>query len=100
MNIPTLLTLFRICIIPVLALAFYLLPAPWSNILATAAFVLAAISDWLDGYLARRFNQSTAFGAFLDPVADKLIVAVVLVILVQSYASIWLAAPAAIIICR
>ncbi|MCP4695993.1 MAG: CDP-diacylglycerol--glycerol-3-phosphate 3-phosphatidyltransferase [Gammaproteobacteria bacterium] len=99
MNIPTILTILRIALIPVLALVFYL-PSPWSNITATATFILAALTDWFDGYLARRFNQTTPLGAFLDPVADKLIVAVVLVLLTESYATPWIALPAAIIIGR
>lgn len=99
MTTPTLLTLIRIALIPVLALFFYL---PWDRARAITAliFTLAAITDWLDGYLARRLNQTSAFGAFLDPVADKLMVAVALVLLVQADPTPWLAIPAAIIIGR
>jgi CDP-diacylglycerol--glycerol-3-phosphate 3-phosphatidyltransferase/cardiolipin synthase len=99
MNIPNLLTLLRIILIPVLVGVFYL-PWTWANELATLVFALAAITDWFDGYLARRWNQTTAFGAFLDPVADKLIVAVALVLLVQAHPSPWMAIPAAVIIGR
>lgn len=99
MTTPTLLTLIRIALIPVLVLFFYL---PWDRARAVTAmiFMLAAITDWLDGYLARRLNQTSAFGAFLDPVADKLMVAVALVLLVQADPTPWLAIPAAIIIGR
>ncbi|RKZ42700.1 MAG: CDP-diacylglycerol--glycerol-3-phosphate 3-phosphatidyltransferase [Gammaproteobacteria bacterium] len=99
MNIPNILTLLRIILIPVFVGVFYL---PWNgaNVLTTLVFALAAITDWFDGYLARRWNQTSAFGAFLDPVADKLIVTTALVFLVQAHPSPWLAIPAAIIIGR
>jgi CDP-diacylglycerol--glycerol-3-phosphate 3-phosphatidyltransferase/cardiolipin synthase len=99
MTTPTLLTLVRIALIPVLVLFFYL---PWemSRPVTALIFTLAAVTDWLDGYLARRLNQTSAFGAFLDPVADKLMVAVALVLLVQANPTPWLAIPAAIIIGR
>ncbi len=99
MNIPNLLTLLRIILIPVFVGVFYL-PWAWANVLSTLVFGLAAITDWFDGYLARRWDQTSAFGAFLDPVADKLIVAVALVFLVQIHPNPWLAIPAAIIIGR
>lgn len=81
LNTPNLLTLLRIVLIPVFIVAYYL-PSDWSHVLSMGFFVIAAITDWLDGYLARRLNQSSAFGAFLDPVADKLMVAAALVLLV------------------
>ena len=99
MNIPNTLTLFRIALIPVFIIVFYL-PVEWSHIAATAVFSLAAITDALDGYLARKLNQTSTLGAFLDPVADKLMVAVVLVLLVQQHPTVWLALPAAVIIGR
>lgn len=80
-NAPNLLTLLRIFLIPVFIAAYYL-PFRWAPLLATALFVLAALTDWLDGYLARRLNQASPFGAFLDPVADKLMVASALVLLI------------------
>lgn len=80
LNIPNILTLIRILLIPVIFVV-YLLHNSWSNEAVTVIFVSAAITDWLDGYLARRLNQYSAFGEFLDPVADKLIVATVLVLL-------------------
>ena len=98
-NTPILLTLLRIGLIPMFVGAFYL-PISWANILCTALFGLAAITDWLDGYLARRLEQTSAFGAFLDPVADKLIVAAALVLLVQSNPTPWVAIAAVIIIGR
>ncbi len=86
-NIPNLLTWLRILLIPVFVTAFYLsddtLLPHLKNQIATGVFVLAAVTDWLDGYLARKLNQSSAFGAFLDPVADKLMVAAALILLVK-----------------
>ncbi|MFM9912534.1 MAG: CDP-diacylglycerol--glycerol-3-phosphate 3-phosphatidyltransferase [Methylophilaceae bacterium] len=86
-NAPNMLTAARIAMIPVFVGLFYLpagiMPLERANLLATIVFVLAAITDWLDGYLARRLNQTSNFGAFLDPVADKLMVAAALVVLVD-----------------
>ena len=87
LNVPNLITWLRITLIPLLIAIFYL-PDAWlspdgKNVAACAVFVVAALSDWLDGYLARALNQASAFGAFLDPVADKLIVAAALVVLLQ-----------------
>ncbi|HHJ14208.1 MAG TPA: CDP-diacylglycerol--glycerol-3-phosphate 3-phosphatidyltransferase [Gammaproteobacteria bacterium] len=98
-TVPNLLTLFRIVLIPVLVLVYYL-PFAWNHVAATALFGLAAVTDWFDGYLARRLGQSSPFGAFLDPVADKLIVAVVLVLLVQRNPAWWFVVPASVIIGR
>jgi CDP-diacylglycerol--glycerol-3-phosphate 3-phosphatidyltransferase/cardiolipin synthase len=87
LNIPNLLTWLRILLIPVFVAAFYLsddaLKPYFKNLISTGIFLLAAITDWLDGYLARKLNQSSAFGAFLDPVADKLMVAAALIVLVK-----------------
>lgn len=99
MNIPNLLTLIRILLIPVLVV-FYYLPFSWGHITAALIFAVAAFSDWLDGYLARTLKQGTRFGAFLDPVADKLIVVVVLVLIVGEMSSIYLSIPAAVIVGR
>ena len=86
-NIPNLLTWLRILLIPVFVTVFYLsdstLNPHLKNLIATGVFLLAAVTDWLDGYLARRLDQSSAFGAFLDPVADKLMVAAALILLVE-----------------
>ena len=83
-NLPTWLTLFRVALLPVMVVAFYT-PFPGHNITAAIVFVLAAFTDWLDGFLARRMNLTSAFGAFLDPVADKLMVATTLFLLVESH---------------
>ena len=99
LNIPNILTGFRIFLIPVFVL-FYYLPVTWAAPAAAFIFLLASITDILDGYLARKLNQQTAFGAFLDPVADKIMVAVSLVMIVEHYAVIWIAIPAMIMICR
>ncbi|MEQ8290047.1 MAG: CDP-diacylglycerol--glycerol-3-phosphate 3-phosphatidyltransferase [Gammaproteobacteria bacterium] len=99
MNIPNTLTLLRIVLIPVFVLVFYL-PIGWSNEVACIIFVVAAVTDIFDGYLARRLNQLSKLGAFLDPVADKLMVAVALVLIVERQPNIVLALPAAVIICR
>jgi len=87
LSLPNILTWFRILMIPVLVTLFYL-PESWlsaadRNLFACVIFTAAAITDWLDGYLARRLNQMSAFGAFLDPVADKLMVAAALIVLVE-----------------
>ena len=86
-NIPILLTWLRVALIP-LVVGVYYLPVHWlphsdQNLAATLVFIIAAITDWFDGFLARRWNQTSAFGAFLDPVADKLMVAGALLILIQ-----------------
>jgi cardiolipin synthase len=85
-NIPILLTWLRVALIPLVVLL--ILPSTWirqadGNLAATIVFIVAAITDWFDGFLARRWNQTSAFGAFLDPVADKLMVAGALLVLVQ-----------------
>jgi CDP-diacylglycerol--glycerol-3-phosphate 3-phosphatidyltransferase len=99
MTLANQLTLLRILFIPLLVIVFYL-PYDWRFPASSFIFLLAAITDWLDGWVARTYNQSTAFGAFLDPVADKLMVAAALVLLVEVHASPWFAVPAVIIIGR
>jgi cardiolipin synthase len=86
-NIPILLTWLRVALIP-LVVGVYYLPIHWlprsdQDLAATIVFVVAAVTDWFDGFLARRWNQTSAFGAFLDPVADKLMVAGALLVLVH-----------------
>ena len=81
-NAPNILTLLRIVLIPLFVIAYHL-PHPLSHKLATGIFILAAVTDWLDGYLARRLEQLSPFGAFLDPVADKLMIAAALILLVS-----------------
>lgn len=84
LNIPNLLTWARILLIPlVVGIYYFPIPVAEANLIATAAFIVAAVTDWFDGWLARKLGQTSAFGAFLDPVADKLMVAAALVILVQ-----------------
>jgi len=99
LTFPMILTLLRIALIPVLVLFFYL-PYSWSSIAAAVVFIFAAITDWLDGYLARRMDLMTPFGAFLDPVADKLMVATALVLLVSRNPAVLFTVSAAIIIGR
>ncbi|KKW68145.1 CDP-diacylglycerol--glycerol-3-phosphate 3-phosphatidyltransferase [Lampropedia cohaerens] len=84
LTLPTLLTLSRIVAIPVIVALFYLPISPaCANLLATVLFILFAVTDWLDGYLARRMGLTSAFGAFLDPVADKFLVCATLLLLVH-----------------
>lgn len=99
MNIPNSITLFRIAIIPVFVALFFT-DVNWKNETLTVLFVAAAVTDWLDGYLARKLQQTSAFGAFLDPVADKLMVAAALVLLVQADPRAAIAIPAVVIIGR
>ena len=99
LTIATQLTLLRVLAIPLLVLVFFLEFAH-SSIVASLIFIIAAITDWLDGYLARRMNDVSSFGAFLDPVADKLMVATALVLLLQGDPSIGMVLPVAIIIGR
>lgn len=99
MNIPNTLTLLRIILIPVFVL-LYCLPVAWNYLAACFVFSLAALTDLLDGYLARKLNQTSRLGAFLDPVADKLMIAVVLVMLVHTDPRVLMALPAAVIIGR
>jgi CDP-diacylglycerol--glycerol-3-phosphate 3-phosphatidyltransferase len=99
LTVPTMLTLLRIAMIPVLAAVFYL-PYGWTNFAAAAVFALASATDWLDGWIARRYHQYSAFGAFLDPVADKLMVATALFLIVQGHPTAWMALWAAVIVGR
>ncbi len=98
-NIPNLLTFARIVLLPVILIIFYL-PYWWARPLSCAIFLMAAITDWLDGYLARKWEIESAFGAFLDPVADKLMVASVLILLVEDASTWLLTVPAIVIIGR
>jgi CDP-diacylglycerol--glycerol-3-phosphate 3-phosphatidyltransferase len=106
-NLPNSLTAFRIAIIPVLVIMYLFSSWPMRNEWLTAVFVVAAVTDWLDGYLARKLNLSSPFGAFLDPVADKLIVSTALVLLVsdtavldQAFSSVLFIVSVAVIIGR
>lgn len=99
MTLPNQLTMLRILLIPLFVGVFYA-PFDWRFPVSAAIFALASVTDWLDGYLARKLNQTSPFGAFLDPVADKLMVAVALVLLVEVHASAWFAIPAVVIVGR
>jgi len=99
LNLPTILTLIRVLLIPVFIVFFYL-PVQWSSTVAAIIFVVASVTDWFDGYLARKWNQTTRFGAFLDPVADKVLVATALVLITEDYHSLWISIPALTMIAR
>jgi CDP-diacylglycerol--glycerol-3-phosphate 3-phosphatidyltransferase len=98
-SIPNGFTAARILLIPCFVIAFYM-PTEHAGVITAGIFCLAGFTDWLDGFLARALNQTSRFGAFLDPVADKLIVAVALVLLVGEYGKFWMTIPAAIIVSR
>ena len=83
-NLPNILTMIRVALIPVFVILFYW-PTPRSNLMAAVVFIIAALTDLLDGYLARKLHKTTKFGAFLDPVADKIMVCVALVLIVEFY---------------
>lgn len=113
LNIPNILTLARIALIPVFLVLAYWSPSEWyggeqventgvlvRNVILTLIFILAAVTDWFDGYLARTLNQTSAFGRFLDPVADKLMVAAALIVLVQQHPNVLMAFAAIVIISR
>lgn len=99
LTVPTWLTLARIALIPVLVAVYYL-DYRWSNLAATVVFAAASLTDWLDGWIARRYRLFSRFGAFLDPVADKLMVSTALVITVQHHHTVWMALWASVIIGR
>ena len=99
MNVPNFLTLTRIVLVPFLVVIFYL-PFAWSYLACAGIFAFAAATDWFDGYLARRLNQTTPFGAFFDPVADKIMVATALCLLIDEFRVFWMTVPALVIIGR
>ena len=99
MNLPTYLTLSRIALIPVFGVFLYL-PQDWTYPVSASLFAIAAITDWLDGYLARKWNQETEFGAFLDPVADKLMVVIAMVLIIVKYPTFLVTLAGLIIISR
>lgn len=99
LNFPTYLTLFRVALIPLFVVVFYL-PITYSPEITTFIFFIASITDWFDGYLARKWNQTTLLGAFLDPVADKVLVAVAFVCVVEYYHTWWITIPICIMIAR
>ncbi|MGX2966491.1 CDP-diacylglycerol--glycerol-3-phosphate 3-phosphatidyltransferase [Ursidibacter sp. B-7004-1] len=99
LNIPTYLTIFRVILIPLFIISFYL-PISYSAEITTFIFFIACVTDWFDGYLARKWNQTTRLGAFLDPVADKVLVAAALVCVVEHYHTWWITIPAIVMISR
>lgn len=99
MNIANAVTCIRVLLVPLVVVVYYS-SLPWGNLVAAALFAIASLTDWLDGYLARKLDLTSDFGAFLDPVADKLLVVVALVFLTAAYPSPWFVLPAAIIIAR
>ncbi|MGS2720250.1 CDP-diacylglycerol--glycerol-3-phosphate 3-phosphatidyltransferase [Paraglaciecola aestuariivivens] len=98
-TIPNIITVIRVLLIPVFVVVYFL-DWKWAHQAGAFIFWFAAITDWFDGYLARKLQQSTAFGAFLDPVADKLIVAAALLLITHSYASVWITIPAVLLMSR
>ena len=100
LNFPTYLTLFRVVLIPLFVMAFYLPPQWYAPEISTLIFFIASITDAFDGYLARKWNQTTRLGAFLDPVADKVLVAVAFVCVVEYYHTWWVTIPVCIMIGR
>lgn len=98
-TIPNILTLLRLILIPVFVVIFYL-PYQWAPFLAAMVFWVAGFTDWLDGMLARKLGQTSRFGAFLDPVADKVMVATALLLITEYYHSIWITIPAITMIAR
>lgn len=98
-TIPNIITMLRVILIPVFVVVYYL-DWKWAHQAGAFIFWLAAITDWFDGYLARKLKQSTAFGAFLDPVADKLIVAAALLMITDTYNTPWITIPAILLMSR
>ncbi|MDP2571462.1 CDP-diacylglycerol--glycerol-3-phosphate 3-phosphatidyltransferase [Vibrio penaeicida] len=98
-TIPNILTLLRLVLIPVFVIVFYI-PASWAPFAAAMVFWVAGFTDWLDGMLARKLGQTSRFGAFLDPVADKVMVATALILITEYYATWWITIPAITMIAR
>ncbi|MFJ5158177.1 CDP-diacylglycerol--glycerol-3-phosphate 3-phosphatidyltransferase [Pantoea sp. NPDC088449] len=99
LNIPISLTLLRFFLIPFFVITNYM-DSAWSTAMTAIIFLVASATDWLDGFLARKLNQTTKFGAFLDPVADKVLITIALVLIAEHFHSWWVTIPAAIIIAR
>ena len=99
LTIPNLLTILRVFLIPVFVVVYFI-DWQWAHQAAAFIFWFAAITDWFDGYLARKLQQSTPFGAFLDPVADKLIVVAALLMITHTYATPWITIPAVLLMAR
>jgi CDP-diacylglycerol--glycerol-3-phosphate 3-phosphatidyltransferase len=99
LNLPNILTLMRIALVPIFVIIFYL-PFKYANAIAAIIFAAACFTDWLDGYLARKWKMTSSFGAFLDPVADKLIVSTTLLLLVGAKDIQYITIPAIVIVGR
>ena len=99
MTLPNVFTLIRIFLMPIFVVVFFL-PVGWAHVTCALIFMFAAFTDFIDGYLARKLQQTSAFGEFFDPVADKLIVSIALVLLVGKHANPLLTIPAVLIVCR
>lgn len=99
LTIPNLLTMMRVALIPIFVVVYFL-DWKWAHQVGAFIFWFAAITDWFDGYLARKLKQTSPFGAFLDPVADKLIVAAALLMITHTYATPWITIPAVILMAR
>ncbi|PSW14323.1 CDP-diacylglycerol--glycerol-3-phosphate 3-phosphatidyltransferase [Photobacterium rosenbergii] len=99
LTIPNILSFIRLILIPFFVITFYL-PYSWSPFATALIFLVAGITDWFDGYLARKLNQTTRFGAFIDPVADKVMVAAAMVLVVEHFNSVWVTIPAITMIGR
>lgn len=98
-NIPNTLSLLRLFLIPVFVVVFYL-PYHWAPFAAAMVFLVAGFTDWLDGMLARKLGQTSRFGAFIDPVADKVLVAAALILITEHFHNIWITIPAVTMIAR
>lgn len=99
LNIPTILTVLRMIMVPCFTIVFYL-PVNWSPMLCSIIFIFAALTDWFDGFLARRWKQITTFGRFLDPIADKIMIITALILIEEHFHSWWITLPASSIIIR
>ncbi|MCG7587445.1 CDP-diacylglycerol--glycerol-3-phosphate 3-phosphatidyltransferase, partial [Photobacterium sp. OFAV2-7] len=99
LTIPNILSFIRLLLIPFFVVTFYL-PYSWAPFATALIFFIAGVTDWFDGYLARKLNQTTRFGAFIDPVADKVMVATAMVLVVEHYHSLWVTIPAVTMIGR
>ncbi|MEZ8968302.1 CDP-diacylglycerol--glycerol-3-phosphate 3-phosphatidyltransferase [Vibrio breoganii] len=99
LTIPNILTMIRLFLIPVFVIVFYL-PTTWAPFTAAMVFWVAGFTDWLDGLAARKLGQTSRFGAFLDPVADKVMVATALLLIAEHFNTIWITVPAIIMISR
>ncbi len=99
-SVPNILTAIRIFVIPLLVLTYCIPPNHWGMPAAALLFGLASLTDWFDGYLARKLNQSSKLGTFLDPIADKLIIVTALVVIINEYGKLFILIPALVIISR